>query len=215
MRRPNIVGCHRQHERRSKGQYRRCSFGLGPILASAWSYFYLLRGIDQGSRQSPEVVNRFGLLYDRAWRAIFDGFFAKVGTLLDSTKGTHSLPNLVILIRRYGTSDLKQLIPEVDACLAKKDSPLAKLQSWRHSAVAHKAANRRDPDFYIDNRMTLTQIEGALMQLEELLNHLSWNVLAIHNDTRSGFESLVEEGKAFFACAAAGVQSASKAEPEL
>jgi hypothetical protein len=63
--------------------------------------------------------------------------------------------------------------------------------------------------------MTLTQIEGALMQLEELLNHLSWNVLAIHNDTRSGFESLVEEGKAFFACAAAGVQSASKAEPEL
>lgn len=187
---------------------------LGQSLASAWSYFFLLRGIDQGSRQSPEVVNRFGLLYDRAWRAIFDGFFAKVGTVLDNTKGTHSLPNLVTLIRRYGNSDLKQLIPVVEACLAKKDSPLAKLQSWRHSAVAHNAANRRAPDFYVDNRMTLTEIEGALVQLEDLLNHLSWNVLAIQNDTRSGFESIVDDGKALFACAAAGIQSDSKTESE-
>ncbi len=185
---------------------------LGQSLASGWSYFYLLRGIDQGSRQSPEVVNRFGLLYDRAWRAIFDGFFAKVGTLLDNTKGTHSLPNLITLIRRYGNSDLKQLIPEVEACLAKKDSPLAKLQSWRHDAVAHNATNRRNPDFYIDNRMTLTEIEGALMQLEDLLNHLSWNVLAIHNDTRTGFESIVDDGKALFAFAVVGIQSASKKE---
>ena len=187
---------------------------LGQSLASAWSYFFLLRGIDQGSRQSPEVVNRFGALYDRAWHAIFDGFFAKVGTLLDNTKGTHSLPNLVTLIRRYGSSDLKKLIPEVEACLAKKNCPLAKLQSWRHSAVAHNAANRRDPDFYVDNRMTLTEIEGALAQLEDLLNHLSWNVLAIHNDTRSGFESIVDDGKALFACAAAGIQSDSKTDPE-
>ena len=187
---------------------------LGKSLASAWSYFYLLRGIDQGSRQSPEVVNRFSFLYDRAWRAIFDGFFAKVGTLLDNTKGTYSLPNLVTLIRRYGNADLKQLIPEVEACLAKKDSPLAKLQNWRHGAVAHNAANRQDDDFYINNRMTLTEIESALMQLEELLNHLSWNVLAIHNDTRSGFESIVDDGKALFACGAVGVQSALKDEPE-
>jgi hypothetical protein len=187
---------------------------LGESLATAWSYFYLLRGVDQGSRQSPEVINRFGFLYDRAWRAIFDGLFAKVGTLLDNTKGTHSLPNLVTLIRKYGNSDLKQLIPEVEACLTKNDSPFAKFQRWRHRAVAHNAAKRRGANFYIDNRMTLTEIEGALMQLEDLLNHLSWNVLAIHNDTRSGFESVVDDGKALFACAAAGIKSASEAKPE-
>src|ERR1035437_8495147 len=164
---------------------------LGKNLASAWSYFHLLRGLDQGSRQSPEVIERFSLLYDRAWRAIFDGFFAKVGTLLDKTRGTYSLPNLVVLIRRYGSSDLKQLIPEVESCLAMKDSPLSKLANWRHDTVAHHAANR-DPVFYIDNRMTLTEIGGALFQLERLLNHLSLNVLSIHNDTHSGFESIVE-----------------------
>ena len=76
---------------------------LGQNLASAWSYFHLLRGIDQGRRQNPEVIERFGMPYDRAWRAVFDGFFAKVGTLLDNTKETYSLPNLVTLVRRYGS----------------------------------------------------------------------------------------------------------------
>ncbi|MGD9984839.1 MAG: hypothetical protein AB7S51_11885 [Porticoccaceae bacterium] len=181
---------------------------LGQNLACAWSYFFLLRGFDQGRRQDTEVVKRFGLLYDRAWCAIFDGFFAKVGTLLDNTKGTHSLPNLIILIRRYGSPELKRLLPEVESCLTKKDTPLQKLKNWRHDAVAHDAADRA-AEFHIDNRMTLTEIEDALTQLEGLLNQLSWNVLAIHNDTRSGFESLVEDGKSLFACAAAGIRNAA------
>jgi hypothetical protein len=44
-------------------------------------------------------------------------------------------------------------------------------------SVAHHAADR-DSNFYTDNKMTLTKIEDALIQLEALLNHLSWNVLA-------------------------------------
>lgn len=187
---------------------------LGQSLASAWSYFRLLRGFDRGSRQTPIVTERFGLLYDRAWRAIFDGFFAKVGTLLDNTKGTHSLPNLVTLLRRYGSPELKQLLPEVMSILGRNDNPLAKLRNWRHDAVAHHSADRRDADFYIDNRMTLTEIESALAQLEDLLNHLSWNVLAIHNDTRSGTESLVEDGISFFACTAVGLQSPADGKAE-
>lgn len=181
---------------------------LGQNLAIAWSYFYLLRGLDQGSRQSPEVVERFSLLFDRAWRAIFDGFFAKVGTLLDNTKGTYSLPNLITLVRKYGSRDLKQLIPEVESCLAKQGSPLSKLKNWRHQAVAHHAANRGS-GFHTDNRMTLSDIEGALSELEDLLNHLSLNILAIHNDTHSGFESLAEDGKLLFSFVAEGIRNAT------
>lgn len=181
---------------------------LGQNLACAWSYFHLLRGLDQGGRQSPDVVQRFGMLYDRTWRAVFDGFFAKVGTLLDNTKGTYSLPNLVTLIRRYGSSELKQLIPEVESSLTTKSSPLSKLRNWRHDAVAHHSTGR-DIDFYTENKMTLTEIEGALVQLEDLLNHLSWNVLAIHNETRSGFAGLVDDGKSLFAFAAAGLRTAA------
>jgi hypothetical protein len=186
---------------------------LGQNLACAWSYFFLLRGLDQGSRQNSEVVKRFGSLYDCAWHAIFDGFFAKVGTLLDSDKGTYSLPNLITLIRRYGSPELKQLLPEVESSLKQKDGPLLKLQKWRHKAVAHDVTDRA-ATFRIDNRMTLTEIESALTQLEGLLNHLSRNVLAIHNDTRSGFESLVEDGKFLFACAATGMRNPPSADRE-
>jgi hypothetical protein len=62
--------------------------------------------------------------------------------------------------------------------------------------------------------MTLTEIEDALSQLEDLLNHLSWNVLANHNDTHSGFESIVEDGKLLFACAAVGIHNAVPTDPE-
>ena len=185
---------------------------LGQNLTCAWSYFHLLRGINQGSRQSPEVIERFGILYDRTWRAIFDGFFAKVGTLLDNTRSTHSLPNLVTLIRRYGSAELKQLIPEVELRLTKKGSSLSKLRNWRHDAVAHHAADL-DPNFYTDNNMNLTEIEDALVQLEDLLNHLSLNVLNIHNETRKGFESLVDDGKSLFAFTAAGIRNAKVVEP--
>lgn len=183
---------------------------LSGSLSSAWSYFHLLRGLHEGGRENPEVLKRFWWLFDQAWRAIFDGFFAKAGTLLDSTKSTYSLPNLVTLVRKYGDADLKQLLPEIEACLSDKDSPLSKIKSWRHRAVAHSPQGGRDETFYTTNKMNLDDLEGALMQLEEALNHLSWNVLSIHHDTRSGSACLVEDGRSLFASLAVGIANKPK-----
>ena len=58
---------------------------------------------------------------------IFDGFFAKLGGCsLDTTKSTHSLPNLVTLIGKYGDAELKQLLPEVEVCLSEKGGAFAR-----------------------------------------------------------------------------------------
>lgn len=64
--------------------------------------------------------------------------------------------------------------------------------------------------------MTLNEIEVALSQLEDLLNHLSWNILAIHNDTHSGFERIVEDGRLLFSYAAVGIRNSAQAptDPE-
>jgi hypothetical protein len=32
---------------------------LGKSMAQAWSYFYVLKGIHEGAKASPEVVQRF------------------------------------------------------------------------------------------------------------------------------------------------------------
>ena len=173
-------------------------------LFSSWSYFHLLRGLSEGGRSNPAVVEQFSWLLDETWQAIFDGFFAKVGTLLDARKSTQSLPNLVTLIRKYGDAELKQLLPEVEACLSEKDSAIAKIKTWRHEAVAHRKTNPKG-DFYLANKMTLDDLETALKQLEQALNHLSRHVLSVHNDTRSGSAHLIEEGRRLFAALSKGI----------
>jgi hypothetical protein len=174
-------------------------------LFSAWSYFHLLRGLSEGGRSNPAVVEQFGWLLDQTWQAIFDGFFAKLGTLLDATKSTHSLPNLVTLIGKYGDAELKQLLPEVEVCLSEKGGAFAKIKTWRHEAVAHRKANPKG-DFYLANKMTLDDLETALKQLDQVLNHLSRHVLSIHNDTRTGSVHLIEEGRRLFVAISKGLK---------
>jgi hypothetical protein len=175
---------------------------LGKSMAQAWSYFYVLKGIHEGAKASPEVVQRFSWLLEQLWRGMFDAFFAKVGTLIDATTSTYSLPNLITLVRRYGDSDLKGLIPEAEACMADKAGALAKIRNWRHMQVAHRTLQGDGDSFHEENKMGMAEIEGALEQLDEAINHLSWNVLSIHNDTNSAFVGLVEEGKGLFSTAA-------------
>ena len=177
---------------------------LGKSMAQAWSYLYVLKGLHEGAKASPAVTQRFPWLLDQVYRGMFDAFFAKVGTLIDGTSTTYSLPNLITLVRRYGDAELRNLIPEAEACMSDKAGPLAKIKNWRHAKVAHRTP-RGDPDvFHVENKMDLAEIEGALKQLDEAINHLSWHVLAIHNDTNSAFEALVDEGRALFTAVADG-----------
>ncbi len=173
-------------------------------LFSAWSYYHLLRGLYEGGREHPEVLARFGWFFDQSWRAIFEGFFATTGTLLDRKKNTYSLPNLVTLVRKYGDDDLKQLLPKVEACLSEKNSPLAKIKSWRHEVVAHRKWGS-DDTFHMNYKMHLNELESALVQLEATINYLSRYVLGIHNDTRSGSLRLLDMGRSLFATLAAGI----------
>ena len=86
---------------------------VGESLAVAWSYFHVLRGLDNGRLQNPNVVLQHGLFYDRLWRVAFDAFFAKVGIVLDSKRRYYSLPNLLTLARKYGTPELRRFLLKI------------------------------------------------------------------------------------------------------
>lgn len=176
---------------------------LAEALFAGWSYLHLLRGFQQGGQNHPIVFDRFGRLFDQTWRAVFDALFAKAGTLIDRTKGTYSIPNLLKAIRRYGDSELKRILAEVETRLNDSNGPMVKLENWRHQVVAHRTKEGRDGDFYINNKMHLEDVESALIELEQLLNRLSVEVLGIHNDTRSGSLDLVGQGESLFASIAA------------
>ena len=180
---------------------------VGESLAIAWAHFHLLRGLDNGRLKHPLVVDQVDLLYDRLWRAAFDAFFAKVGTILDNKRGNHSLLSFLILARRYVSPEVKQVLPAIEVELANEDSAVAKLKRWRHEIVAHKPTAHDAIGFHAQNRMTLTEIEGALGQLDEYFNQISWNVLGLHSEHRSAFEGIVSQAESLFAAAAVGLAS--------
>ena len=181
------------------------ALAVGESLALAWAHFHLLRGIDNGRLKYPQVVHNVDLFYDRLWRAAFDAFFAKVGTVLDNKRSNHSLLSFLTLARRYADPEVRKLLPAIEVDLAKDDAPLAKLKRWRHEVVAHKPAVRDAIDFHTQNRMTLTEIEHALEQLDEYFNQISSNVLGLHSEHRSAFEGIVQQAESLFAAAALGL----------
>lgn len=131
-------------------------------LFSAWSYFHLLQGFHEDSKANPVVVQKFDRLFDQVWRAVFDGLFAKAGTLIDRTKGTDSLPNLVTRARRYGEAELKLVAKQIEARLTARDGPLVKIKSWRHQVVAHRTPAGREDIFYKRNKMNLVDVAEGL-----------------------------------------------------
>ncbi len=183
-------------------------------LFSAWNYLHLLEGFHQGSKAHPIVVQQFDRLFNQVWRAVFDGLFAKAGTLIDRTPRTYSLPNLLTLTRRYGGAELKLAFKEVEARLNARDGPLAKIEAWRHQVVAHRTPNGREAAFYINNKMNLDDIATGLTQLEELLNTISLEVLRVHNEIESGSKDLVQQGTALFACVAERLASQAETPPK-
>jgi hypothetical protein len=188
---------------------------LSKALCAAWSYLHLLRGLHEGGRDNPLVLNRFWLLFDQLWRAAFEGFYAKAGTTLDKSKSNYSLPNLVKLIKRYGDTELRSLLPEVEACLNEADSPLLKIRNWRNKAVAHRTDFARDPEYYTANKLRLDDVEDALAQLDRALNHLSSHLLSRYIDTRTGSLRLIEDGRSLFNLLAMGIQEESKAASHM
>ena len=177
---------------------------VGESLAVAWSYFHVLRGLDNGRLQNPNVVLQHGLFYDRLWRVAFDAFFAKVGIVLDSKRRYYSLPNLLTLARKYGTPELRRFLLKIQNEIDDENSLLAKLKRWRNEIVAHKPAIQVDSDFHAKNRMTLSEIEAALGMLDNYLNQISFNFLSIHSEQRSAFEAVVQQAESMFAACARG-----------
>ena len=159
-----------------------------------------MQGLHEGGLKNPEALRRFSWFFERTWTAIYESFFAKVGTLIDGTKGVHSIPNVVRMARRYLDSEKVALLPAIEQAISNTDGPFHKFKNWRHQVVAHRTDKGRAHEFYIDNKMHLPEVEQALIQLERLLNQISVLALSLHTDVRSGSSGLVAEGRILFEC---------------
>ena len=164
-------------------------------LSAAWSYLHLLEGMHEGAKANPQVEAQFPRVLHQLYRAAFDALFAKMGTILDRTKGTKSLPSFVTLVTRHFKCHLADELCEVNSKLARDSGSFTKIRAWRHEAVAHRVEPGGAEAFYAKNRMRLPEVRAALAEIERLFNLLTVSSLGIHNETESGTAEIESEAR--------------------
>jgi hypothetical protein len=175
---------------------------IGEALFSAWSYVHLLRGLQAGAISEESKLKQHALAVDVIYRATFDALFAAIGTIVDRTKGTHSIPNLVSMIRRYGmaTGDARKTFSNIESSLTgKPGTPLHKIENWRHKTVAHRTRDGRADDFYTTNKLRIDEVAELLSALEHMVNQISVQLLAEGFDFKSGSSKCEIEAKQLLA----------------
>jgi hypothetical protein len=77
---------------------------LAGALYGAWSYLHVLRGLHNGGKATPEGLQEHAHIIDPLWRGLFDALFAQIGTIVDRTSSTESMPTLFASFKRYENS---------------------------------------------------------------------------------------------------------------
>jgi hypothetical protein len=164
---------------------------IGEEMFRAWSFLHVMKGLQAGARANPKKVQSTALAVDVMYRALFNALFSAIGTILDRSKGTYSIPNLISKIRKYevADADLRQILRRIEVDLTSPENvPLRKLERWRHDVIAHNTENGKARSFYPNNKMHLEDVENALAQLEEMVNRVSVPLLRAAYDWRTGSE---------------------------
>ena len=181
---------------------------LAETLTQAWSYHSVLSGLHVGVNASPLSLTRFPVVLSQIYLGLIDAMFAKVGTIIDRTGKAQSIPTLLTKLTKSRDPLLRRLIPDVKLALNDELGAIKKMERWRHNVVAHKAAMPSDTSFYADNQMDLKEIEGALTELEGLINKLSSAVLNLYVNTHTGTNRLHAESIELCAFIAKQVEAA-------
>jgi AbiU2 len=165
---------------------------IGESLFNAWRYLQLLKGLQTGAKEAPDILLTHAIAIDVTYRAAFDALYAVVGTICDRTSGTLSIPNLINMARRYTQDpEVKRALTTAETALKDpKHAPLLKLSNWRHKHVAHRTEESRIADFYANNKLHLGEIEEAIDLLDRVANDISVALTHTHYDWRTAAESV-------------------------
>jgi len=161
---------------------RNSSDTVASALHGSLNYLRVLQGFHDEAQRSPAALEEHRDVLSQLWGATFDALFSVVGTVVDRTKGTHSLPNLIRACGRYcasspDDSQLRKFCARIEPRLDPKLEPLRKLEAWRMKAVAHRTAEGYLPAFYEDNQMHLDEIEVSLNYICEVFNEFALQAL--------------------------------------
>ncbi|KRA74508.1 hypothetical protein ASD78_13675 [Lysobacter sp. Root667] len=163
--------------------HRRNLLGRADAIASsvhkAWTYLQVLKGMQEGATKDSENLLAHQIAFDSIYRAVFDALYAVIGTIADTTKNVESIHNLVKMARAYPIDqDARIAIKTALSKIEETDgSPLRRLRNWRHKHTAHHTLEAFTPEFYLENKLELAEVEQGISALDSALSDITYPIL--------------------------------------
>ncbi|UHQ18362.1 hypothetical protein LVB87_09020 [Lysobacter sp. KIS68-7] len=157
----------------------------------AWTYFQILKGMQEASADDPESPLTHPHAYDAIYRAVFHALYLAVGQVTDTRKDVESLNTLEAMARRYPVE--REKVAKVHRVVLgvirpDSDSPLSRLRRWRDLHAAHRTMDASNPAFYVENKLNLGEVEQAIASLDAALSEISWELLGYRYLNRDSTE---------------------------
>ena len=156
----------------------------------AWMHFQVLQGMQEAASRDPESLLMHPAAFDAIYRAVFDALYVTIGQVTDTTANAESLHTLVKMARRYRVE--RDVVKSIELVLSstqlRDESPLHRLQRWRHKHTAHRTLEASSPEFYVDNKLNLAEIEQAISTLDTALSDIAQALLGFRYENRPSTE---------------------------
>ena len=171
-------------------------------LYAAYIHYYLLLGFNKGAKEHPEVLEKHAEVVTELWRALFWSLFLSLGKVIDTSKDTYSLPNVLRLLQKYfgEGSELGKLAKEIDDRLKDEDAPFKKkIKKWRNKVLAHNTTQGQNPKFFEEHQMDLDEFGPLIDELVEMFDSAIWNSIGIsYSDLKDITAEYEKHGQRFF-----------------
>jgi hypothetical protein len=168
-------------------------------LVWACAYFKVLSGLHLVAKASGPRLDSYPQLLSCLYHGMFDCLFIKINNFFDRRTEACGFPRLFKLLRRY-TGDDTKLMAQVarDESRLKDYLSIEKVKNWRDEITAHLTQSYRSPDFFISNKLHLSELETLLNFVEQTVQSYSFKMLARINDTRNPSADVVKEIERLF-----------------
>ena len=162
-------------------------------------YFMSLKALHEVAKSSPSSLDCYPQFVSCLYHGLFDCLFIKIHNFFDRSKGACGFPHLFTILRRYCAEEGPLLIQiKTDETRFKNEDNIEKIKKWRDGISAHFTQDYRQSDFFLLNRLHLSELENLLNLIEETVGYYSLSILKRVNDTRHPSDGIIKEMETLF-----------------
>lgn len=156
--------------------------------AYAWNYYYTLEGLQLLSQNNKSILEKYQHLINSIFYSVWDSLFIRLHYFIEKRNDSISFNYLFEKLNKnnIGNKEVLDLIRESEKYLDFIKAKLIKVFKRRNMVVAHISDKLvlTDNNFYVENKLHLSEIKEILNNFDGIINKFSFLILNRVNDTK-------------------------------